>query len=98
MHVEAEVIAEGLGFPEGPLVLPDGRLAFVEMYRGRVSVLEDGSVRELAYLGGSPNGLALGADGRIYVARPEGRVGAWMSPDPQPAAIVAVDPSDGSHE
>jgi gluconolactonase len=79
-------------------VLPDGRLAFVEMYRGRVSVLEDGTVRELAYLGGSPNGLALGPDGRIYVARPEGRVGDWMSADPQPPAIVAVDPADGSIE
>ena len=98
MISDAQVAAEGLGFPEGPLVLPDGRLAFVEMYRGRVSVLEDGAVRELAYLGGSPNGLALGRDGRIYVARPEGRVGEWMSPDPQPPAIVAVDPADGSSE
>jgi gluconolactonase len=98
MNIDAQIVAEGLGFPEGPLLLPDGRLAFVEMYRGRVSVLEDGVVRELAYLGGSPNGLALGTDGRIYVARPEGRVGEWMSPDPQPPAIVAVDPVDGSVE
>jgi len=94
----AEVVAEGLGFPEGPLVLPDGRLAFVEEYRGCVSVLEDGRVRELAYLGGAPNGLALGPDGRIYVARTAGKVGAWMTEDPQAPAIVAVSLDGGDVE
>ena len=74
--------ASGLGFPEGPLVLPDGRIAFVEEYGGCVSVLEDGRVRHLAEVGGNPNGLALGADGRIYVTRGRGAVGSWMSPTP----------------
>lgn len=93
--VSASRYASGLGFPEGPLVLPDGRLAFVEEYRGAVSVLEDGQVRGLAMVGGNPNGLALGADGLIYVTRGRGAVGAWRSPDQVAPAIVAVDPNDG---
>jgi gluconolactonase len=90
--------ASGLGFPEGPLVLPDGRLAFVEEYGGCVSVLEDGRVRRMADVGGNPNGLAMGADGRIYVTRGRGVVGAWHTPDPVLPAIVAVEPATGAWE
>ena len=94
--IEASLQASGLGFPEGPLVLPDGRLAFVEEYNGCVSVLEDGAVRVLAHVGGNPNGLALGADGRIYVTRGRGVVGDWQLDPPDAPAIVVVDPADGT--
>jgi gluconolactonase len=96
MLLEASVQATGLGFPEGPLVLPDGRLAFVEEYNGCVSVLENGQVRVMAHVGGNPNGLALGADGRIYVTRGRGVVGDWHLDPPDAPAIVVVDPADGS--
>ena len=96
--IEASLQASGLGFPEGPLVLPDGRLAFVEEYGGCVSVLEDGKVRTLAQVGGNPNGLALGSDGRIWVTRGRGALGDWRS-DPHVApAIVAVEPATGAWE
>jgi len=88
--------ATGLGFPEGPLLLPDGRLAFVEEYGGCVSILEDGRVRRLADVGGNPNGLALGADGLLYVTRGRGAVGGWRAPEQVTPAIVAVDVADGS--
>jgi gluconolactonase len=96
--IEASVQASGLGFPEGPLVLPDGRLAFVEEYNGCVSVIEDGRARVMAHVGGNPNGLALGADGRIYVTRGRGVVGDWHLDPPAAPAIVVVDPADGSCE
>ena len=48
-------IAEGLGWPEGPAVLPDGSVVFVETYRGRVSRwTHDGGVVEHAFVGGGP--------------------------------------------
>ena len=94
----AAVAASGLGFPEGPLVLGDGRIAFVEEYGGCVSVLEDGRTRVLAVVGGNPNGLALGADGLLYVTRGRGAVGAWRAPQQVAPAIVAVDPADGRWE
>lgn len=94
--VSATEQASGLGFPEGPLVLPDGRIAFVEEYGGCVSVVEDGRVRKLAMVGGNPNGLALRADGLIFVTRGRGTVGAWRASTLVTPAIVAVDPADGS--
>lgn len=90
--------ASGLGFPEGPLVLPDGRLCFVEEYGGCVSLLEDGLVRRLAQVGGNPNGLALGQDGLLYVTRGRGAVGAWRAAEQVAPAIVVVDPADGRWE
>ena len=35
-------LADGLGWPEGPSQLPDGRIIFVETYRSQVSVWEEG--------------------------------------------------------
>lgn len=96
--IEASLQATGLGFPEGPLVLPDGRLAFVEEYNGCVSVVEDGRTRVMAEVGGNPNGLALGADGRLYVTRGRGAVGDWRAENPVTPAIVAVDPETGAWE
>ena len=40
--MEHELLAEGLGWAEGPTVLPDGRICFVESYRSQVSVWERG--------------------------------------------------------
>src|ERR1700733_14689529 len=65
---EIKVIATGLRFPEGPVVLEDGSIAVVEIARGTVSrVALDGTVSVIADLGGGPNGLALGPDGDLYV-------------------------------
>ena len=63
-----EIIAEGLRFPEGPIAMPDGSVVLVELARGTLSrVNKDGSIENLADLGGGPNGAAVGPDGRIYV-------------------------------
>ncbi len=64
------VVAEGLAFPEGPLELPGGDLAVVEIRTGVVTRLaRDGSRATIAETGGGPNGAALGPDGAIYVTQ-----------------------------
>ena len=64
---DLKVLATGLRFPEGPVALPDGSVALVEIARGTVSRVADGVVSVIADLGGGPNGLALGPDGALYV-------------------------------
>lgn len=64
---EMVTIAEGLRFPEGPVVLPDGSVILTEIERGAISrIRPDGSKQSVAITGGGPNGLALGPDGKLY--------------------------------
>jgi gluconolactonase len=58
----------GLDFPEGPVVLPNGQIAFVEMRRQCVTINDGGRRRTLATVKGSPNGMALGPDNALYLA------------------------------
>ena len=62
------VVATGLRFPEGPVALPDGTVLVVEIERGTITrISPDGTVTVVAEPGGGPNGLALGADGKLYI-------------------------------
>ncbi len=64
---DARFVAEGLRFPEGPTVLPDGSLLVCEMAAGRLCLVDpDGKLRRID-VGGGPNGAALGPDGMAYV-------------------------------
>lgn len=68
--MEYRVVAEGLGFPEGPLVLPGGDLLVTDIHGGVINrVTGDGNVSVFAETGGGPNGAALGPDGAIFVAQ-----------------------------
>jgi len=63
-----ELVADGLRFPEGPVVMPDGSIILVEIAAGRITrVRPDGSKETVAEPGGGPNGLAIGPDGKLYV-------------------------------
>lgn len=62
-----ELVADGLRFPEGPVWMPDGSVALVEIEPGRITrIAPDGSKQVIATPGGGPNGLALGPDGMLY--------------------------------
>ncbi len=62
-----EIIATGLAFPEGPVVMPDGSIILTEIARGQITrIAPGGGKSKLADTGGGPNGLALGGDGWLY--------------------------------
>jgi len=67
--MNARLLASELGFPEGPVVLPDGRLVFCDGNIGELSLYAEGVVSTFAVTGGSPWGAVLGSDGAIYVTQ-----------------------------
>jgi sugar lactone lactonase YvrE len=67
MRRTQEVHATGFGFPEGPVLLPDGSIAFVDLLHGKVRAYRDGALREIAKLPGAPNGMRMGTDGWLYI-------------------------------
>jgi len=92
-----EVVAEGLGHPEGPDVLPDGRVVFANTYASEVGVWEPGKGKgTYAFTGGGPNACVLGTDGHVYVTQCP-TVGAWVAPEQRPPSIQRAAP-DGSVE
>jgi gluconolactonase len=66
-------VASGLQFPEGPVAMPDGTVLCTELRRATVDrVHPNGTVEVVASPGGSPNGLAIGPDGAVYVCNSGG--------------------------
>lgn len=95
MILSASAVTGSLGFPEGPLVLGPGRVAFVEEYRACISLWDGNRLSRLAYVGGCPNGLALGSDGRIYFTQNTGGGGWYRCADPRQPGIYALDTDSG---
>lgn len=62
-----ECIAEGLDFPEGPVVMADGSVIVVEIRGGRVTRCWNGRSEVVCEIGGGPNGAAIGPDGALWV-------------------------------
>lgn len=90
MHID--VIADGLGFTEGPVWLPDHRVALTSISHGCVYIVDprDGALERID-TGGGPNGLACSADGTLYVAQNGGAWGASGTAEPGVQVIT------GSH-
>jgi gluconolactonase len=106
-HLPATLIASGLQFPEGPVVLPDGTLLVCEIKGERIThvrPLGDGSWESSlwAAVPGGPNGAAVAADGSVYVCNNGGSftwldLGGLTIPGPLPSTwtggrIERVDP------
>jgi gluconolactonase len=86
MHID--VIADGLGFTEGPVWLPDGRVALTSISHGCVYIADpSGGPVERIDTGGGPNGLARGADGTLYVAQ---NGGAWGASGPAEPGVQVM--------
>ena len=62
------VLATGLEFPEGPVVMPDGSVVLVEI-RGRrlTRVFPDGRKETVAEIPGGPNGAAFVRRSRVVL-------------------------------
>lgn len=99
-------LTDGLRFPEGPVMLKDGGVAVVELASGAVTAVDASGVkREIARTGGSPNGLAWGPDGMLYLCNNGGL--RWIerdgllrahgqSDDYSGGRIERVDPDSGA--
>jgi gluconolactonase len=91
---ETTLVASGLFFPEGPIAMDDGTLLCVELGRRTVDrVHPDGTVEVVSENGGSPNGIAIGPDGAVYVCNS----GGWDFVEVMGRRITAVhQPADYS--
>ncbi|UFN49162.1 SMP-30/gluconolactonase/LRE family protein [Roseomonas sp. OT10] len=101
-----KILADGLRFPEGPVAMPDGSVALVEIEARRITrVAPDGGTSTIAAVPGGPNGLALGADGLLFLCNNGGfaftEEGGYLRPcgqaaDYETGRIETVDPRTGA--
>ncbi|HLG01021.1 MAG TPA: SMP-30/gluconolactonase/LRE family protein [Acidimicrobiia bacterium] len=71
MGPQAEVVAEGIHFPEGPVWCPDGALVVTSVSAGALYRIDlaEGRGRLLADTGGGANGAVLASDGGFVVTQ-----------------------------
>lgn len=80
MRKPIQTLASGLGHPEGPDILPDGRIVMVETYTSRIVAWSaERGIHDYAPCGGGPNACMLGSDGALYITQNGGTVGAWRA-------------------
>lgn len=97
--MDKRLLAEGLGWAEGPAVLDDGRVCFVETFRSQVSVWdEDRGVSRYGYTAGGPNSCVVGADGALYVCQNGGTVGPWRAEEMSVPSIQRIATEGGAAE
>ncbi|PZW48073.1 gluconolactonase [Humitalea rosea] len=100
---EIEIMARGLGFPEGPVVMADGSVILTEINGGKITkVTADGVVTPLGAPAGGPNGMAIGPDGALYLCDNGGSLylpGHFMGMGPAAdyagGSVQRVDPQTG---
>jgi len=101
---EVRILATGLGFPEGPVAMPDGSVILTEIRNNRCSrVTPDGKVSLFSATGGGPNGLAVGPDGALYLCNNGGSryvegvsMGQGPHPDYKGGTIQRLDRASGA--
>jgi gluconolactonase len=96
-----EIVAEGLAFPEGPVVMADGSVIVVEIAGGRITRCWNGRKETVCAIGGGPNGAAIGPDGALYVCNNGGMSAGKMESLSGPGSggrIERVDLATGKAE
>ena len=83
-------MAIGLEVPEGPALLPDGRIAFVQQVLGAVSAFDGSKVSTISVGPGAPNSVTYGPDGFLYAAQNGGVVDDWRAERPAVPAIERI--------
>lgn len=86
--------ATGLGHPEGPYELDDGRVIYANTYASEIGVWDPKTNKQgtFAFVGGGPNACMLGSDGAIYSTQTP-NVGAWIAPEHRPPSIQKTLPN-----
>jgi gluconolactonase len=69
VRVEVALLASGLGFPEGPVVMPDRGIVFCDGNTGELRRWGEGAISRYAHTGGSPWGAVRGVDDALYVTQ-----------------------------
>lgn len=94
MKKPTKVLATGLGHPEGPYPLPDGRIVFANSYKSEIGVWDPktGKTGTYAFTGGAPNACMLGSDGQVYLTGGI-NVGSWLPEHKRPASIMRAAPN-----
>ena len=85
-----EVMATGLEVPEGPVALPDGRIAFVQQVLGMVSAFDGVEVSTISVGPGAPNAVTYGPDGFLYATQNGGVVDEWRAEVPATPSIERI--------
>ena len=96
-----DVVAEGLAFPEGPVVMADGSVIVVEIAGGWITRCWNGRKEVVCQIGGGPNGAAIGPDGALWICNNGGMDGVRMQSASGPGAegrIERVDLATGKFE
>lgn len=83
--MKATKLASNLGFPEGPVVMPDGAIVFCDGNIGELLRHKDGKISSFAKTGGSPWGAVLGTDGAVYVTQ-----GGWVPGSGDKSAVSGI--------
>lgn len=83
-------MASGLEVPEGPVPLPDGRIAFVQQVLGMVSAFDGTGVSTISVGPGAPNAVTYGSDGFLYAAQNGGVVDEWRAEIPATPSIERI--------
>ena len=98
MKKPIKVCVTGLGHPEGPYELDDGRVIYANTYASEIGVWDPktGKAGTFAKVGGGPNACMLGTDGCVYSTQTP-NVGAWKAPVHRPPSIQKTRP-DGKVE
>ena len=88
------VCTTGLGHPEGPYELDDGRVIYANTYASAIGVWDPKTNQAGVYadVGGGPNACMLGSDGYVYSTQTP-NVGTWVAPVHRPPSIQRSSPS-----